>query len=83
MIRMGLLWFDDDKQTPVAEKIAQAARRYREKFGRAPTICFVHPEEPVPAPKVAGLTVQPLRTVLRHHFLVGVAEPAELLKEAA
>ncbi len=83
MIRMGLLWFDDDKQTPPAEKIAQAARRYREKFGRAPTVCFVHPEETIAGSKVGGIAVQPLRTVLRHHFLVGVAEQAERLKEAA
>lgn len=82
-MQVGLLWFDDDKQRPAAEKIAQAARRYREKFGRPPTICFVNPDEPIEHGRVSGVTVRPLRTVLRHHFWIGVEEQADTLPEAA
>jgi hypothetical protein len=83
MMEIGLLWFDDDKQMTAEEKIAQAVRRYRQKFGHAPTVCFVHPDEPVTKESVAGVAVRPLRTVLRHHFWVGVEKQAEGLPEAA
>lgn len=39
----GLLWFDDDPRRSVGEKAAAAARRYVEKFGRLPNVCYVHP----------------------------------------
>ncbi|HBY92535.1 MAG: hypothetical protein M5U01_10480 [Ardenticatenaceae bacterium] len=82
-MQIGLLWFDDDKQRPAAEKIAQAARRYREKFGRAPTVCFVNPSEPIESERVGNVVVRTLRTVLPHHFWIGVEERVESLPEAA
>jgi hypothetical protein len=83
-MRIGLLWFDDDKGRPLNEKVTQAARRYRERFGQSPTICYVHPEEAGAELRVGTVTVRPLRTVLRHHFWVGVEEQAaEQLSPAA
>ncbi|MCS7282612.1 MAG: hypothetical protein NZ769_04580 [Anaerolineae bacterium] len=40
---IGLLWFDDSPQRSLKEKVEQAARRYTEKFGRYPNVCYVHP----------------------------------------
>ncbi|RME34788.1 MAG: hypothetical protein D6793_08165 [Thermoflexia bacterium] len=40
---IGLLWFDDDPRRELREKVEQAAWRYVEKFGRCPTVCYVHP----------------------------------------
>ncbi|MGA9351284.1 MAG: hypothetical protein WBW48_21105 [Anaerolineae bacterium] len=34
-MKVGLLWFDDDRQWGIEEKVHRAAKRYREKFGRA------------------------------------------------
>ena len=42
-MKVGLLWYDDDPSLDLAEKIGQAARRYRQKFGTPPNICYVHP----------------------------------------
>ncbi|MBU0704291.1 MAG: hypothetical protein KKC18_10550 [Chloroflexi bacterium] len=42
-MKEGLLWYDDDPGREMAEKIGRAARRYRQKFGAAPDICYVHP----------------------------------------
>jgi hypothetical protein len=39
----GLLWFDDNGKTTFATKVKRAARQYRERFGRAPDTCYVHP----------------------------------------
>lgn len=40
---IGLLWFDDSSQRSLKEKLEQAAKRYVEKFGRPPNVCYVHP----------------------------------------
>lgn len=82
-MRVGLLWFDDDKGRPATEKITQAARRYRERFGHPPTICYVNPEEEMTVENVGAVAVRPLRTVLRHHFWLGVEEQSEKLSTAA
>jgi hypothetical protein len=41
-MKVGLLWYDDDPGHDLAEKIGRAARRYRQKFGASPNICYVH-----------------------------------------
>ncbi len=40
---VGLLWFDDDPHRGLKEKVERAAKRYAEKFGRYPNVCYVHP----------------------------------------
>lgn len=42
-MEVGLLWFDDNPKISVAAKVEKAARRYQERFGKAPDTCFVHP----------------------------------------
>jgi len=41
-MKVGLLWYDDDPGRDLAEKVGRAARRYRQKFGTSPNICYVH-----------------------------------------
>jgi len=68
----GLLWFDDDPQRELEEKIKRAARHYQQKFGQPPNICYVHPSLLDGASRqVDKLEVAPLSSVLRHHFWVG------------
>lgn len=43
-MEIGLLWFDDNPKVPLATKIENAARRYRERFGKSPNVCYVHPK---------------------------------------
>ncbi|HBX68149.1 MAG TPA: hypothetical protein DEH25_01840 [Chloroflexi bacterium] len=40
---IGMLWFDNDKQVDLRSKIERAAAYYRDKYGKAPNLCFVHP----------------------------------------
>ena len=42
-MKEGLLWYDDNPGRDLAEKIGRAARRYRQKFGASPNVCYVHP----------------------------------------
>ena len=69
----GLLWFDDNPKVSFANKVEKAARRYRERFGRSPDVCYVHPRT------FARVTTMPtdvqvitLSTVRPDHFWVGV-----------
>jgi hypothetical protein len=43
-MQTGLLWYDDDPQRPLETKISLAAERYRDKYGRLPDTCYVHPQ---------------------------------------
>ena len=40
---VGMLWFDNDKQADLRAKIERAAAYYRDKYGKTPNLCFVHP----------------------------------------
>jgi hypothetical protein len=42
-MKTGLLWYDADLQAGLPDRIARAAERYRQKFGRTPTLCYVNP----------------------------------------
>jgi hypothetical protein len=84
-MKEGLLWYDDNPGRELAEKVGRAARRYRQKFGVAPDVCYVHPSTlngggaaasggNGKSRRVSGVLVAPLSSVLRHHFWVGQEE---------
>ena len=82
----GLLWYDGDPKRPLADKVGQAAERYRQKYGRWPNTCYVHPQ--VVGDQAAGglrlacqarspeatILVLPAPNILVHHFWVGEAK---------
>jgi hypothetical protein len=73
-VREGLLWFDDDPRRDLAEKVRRAAARYRQKHGRRPNVCYVHPSTlggNGEVQQAGDVRVAPLTSVLRHHFWVG------------
>jgi len=72
-MKEGLLWYDDSGRD-LADKVGQAARRYRKKFGAPPDACYVHPSALKGNGKVkdvGGVRVMALPSVLRHHFWLG------------
>jgi hypothetical protein len=78
-MKIGLLWFDDDPRKDLEEKVLRAAAHYEHKHGCVPDLCFVHPgafgDNGDGKPKKAGsVEVWPGRSVLPHHFWLGVAE---------
>lgn len=52
---IGMLWFDNDKQADLRSKIERAAAYYRDKYGKMPNLCFVHP---CMIPKTTGESLQ-------------------------
>lgn len=75
-MKEGLLWADLDSARTLAEKVGDAARRYREKFGVAPDTCCVHPSAANGKATVNGVAIVPLPSVLRYHFWLGVETKA-------
>jgi len=67
---VGLLWYDDDARKPLEKKIDEAAARFREKFGRSPTTCYVN--ETTTAITHPRLKVLPHRLIRPNHLWVGV-----------
>ena len=80
MMNIGMLWFDNDPKSEFTAKIERAATYYRSKYGKTPNLCFVHPsmlpsetkEEPSKPMKSGEITVRSSRSVLPHHFWIGV-----------
>ncbi len=79
-MEIGMLWFDNDPKAELAEKIQRAAAYYRQKYGKTPDLCFIHPtmlskngndavSQPSPVPNVE---VRPSKSVLPNYFWIGV-----------
>jgi len=75
----GLLWFDDDPGRKLEDKVKRAATYYKNKFGCAPDLCFVHPSMfgdngNGQAKDADGVEIRVGRAVLPHHLWVGVSD---------
>lgn len=79
-MNVGMLWFDNDPKTEINAKVERAAVYYREKYGRRPNVCFVHPSMlKVTAPVsqearvVRGeIELRTTKSILPNHFWIGV-----------
>ena len=76
-MNIGLLWYDDDPKRELPEKIIRAAKRYREKYGIPPNVCYIHKSSlgsNGQTAQVGQIQVQTLPSVLPHHFWLGQEE---------
>lgn len=48
-MKIGMLWFDNDSHSDLESKVEKAAAYYRLKYGKTPSVCFVHPSMLPPA----------------------------------
>lgn len=73
-MKSGMLWLDADARRTFEEKVQRAVEYYREKYGAMPDLCLVNTatlaDDEV---EVGPVKVQRARTVLPHHFWVGVS----------
>ena len=73
-MKTGMLWFDDSTRS-LKIKVKEAADYYNEKYGQAPTLCFVNPT--MLSEKVKGsngVELKKSRTVMPGHFWLGVGK---------
>ena len=67
-LREGLLWYDASPGLSPEARLAEAAARFAERFGRPPNCCHVHPDEVFDDPVI---TVVADPAVMRRHYWVG------------
>ena len=70
-MREGLLWYDADAKRSPRQKIDDAARRFEERFKRAPNCCHVSAQEQADHPRLQIVADKHLRP---HHYWVGIDE---------
>ena len=76
----GLLWFDNDPGTTLAVKIKKATDYYKQKFGRLPELCLVHPSMLADGKlefmedRNEQVVIRSYRPVLPGHLWIGVEE---------
>ena len=68
---MYLGWTDPSKHRTPAQKITDAAARYRRKWGREPVVALVNPAD---ACEVEGIEVRVVSHVAPNTFMVGEDE---------
>lgn len=75
-MNVGMLWFDDDPRTALKAKIERAVGYYRQKYGRLPDVCLVHPSMLLSAPTETfdKVTVRPNPIILPGHLWIGVED---------
>lgn len=72
-MKEGLLWYDNDPQRKLVDKVQQAARCYQAKLRHKPTVCYINAGEfNTKIDKISGIHLKPATNVLPHHFFVGV-----------
>ena len=78
---VGMLWFDNDKNTDIKAKVTRAAKYYQKKYGQNPTVCFVHPSMVKSAGnglgkgkklKAGSIELRTSSSMLPNHFWIGV-----------
>lgn len=73
-MKLGLLWYDADKRVSPQARLAEAATRFAERFGRRANCCHVNPTQMFDDP---AITVVADASVLKDHFWVGRDEALE------
>ncbi len=75
-MQVGMLWFDGDNQLDLYTRIERAATYYKDKYGRTPNLCVVHPatfnKETVE--RAVNLEIRSSITVQPNYFWLGIKE---------
>ena len=77
-MRLGMLWFDNDPKTALAEKVERASDYYRNKYGRVPDLCLVNPAMFDGTVTTSGemvigkVRLRAMRTILPNHLWIGL-----------
>ncbi len=74
---MFLVWYDNDRKRPLADKVAAAVERYAERFGNEPELVLLNPAQAGEQGAIAGIPVRPHPLVSPNHLYVGVEDPAD------
>jgi hypothetical protein len=73
-MKIGMLWFDDNRESTLSTRVERAVSYYRQKYGSLPEICVSHPKtiEDSAAKQIAGVRIERSPSVLPDHFWLGI-----------
>ncbi len=86
-MNIGMLWFDNDKNTNIPAKLERAVKYYREKYKQEPDICYLNPQMVSASGKtlskksngkdkqltIGAIEVHQNPMVLPNHFWIGIS----------
>lgn len=82
-MREGLLWFDNDPNRQLSDKISRAVTRYQTRFGRRPTTCYLNERDfDSRLARINGVQLKPVSDVRPNHFWLGVEQDSRAAKAA-
>ena len=67
-----MLWFDRDKKLDLEARVKRATAYYREKYGKVPNLCFIHPSMGGEMKQIDGVEIHTSKNMLPDHFWIGV-----------
>ena len=83
-MKSGLLWYDNNRKTSLADKIEAAAKRYREKFGKSPNQIYINPVDAELHPdqfqrarneiEARGGNLDTKKTIMPNHIWLGIKD---------
>ena len=75
-MNVGMMWFDGDLKLDLNVRIERAAIYYRNKYGRWPNLCVIHPDTVGgnPLGSVNGTDIKTSVSVLPNHFWLGIED---------
>lgn len=76
----GLLFFIKDPNKELADKINWGATRYREKFGRCPTTCYLNTADLNGEREINGIRLRAVPNIQRYHYWIGVERESVVAK---
>jgi hypothetical protein len=71
---MYFVWYDDNPKKAVAAKIDEAVLRYKQKFGKSPSICKLNEKtqsKELVEGQIAGVKVQSAKNIPQNYFWIG------------
>jgi hypothetical protein len=72
---IGMLWYCENNKLTLEEKVQRAAAYYRDKYGQAPNLCYVHPSMAKDGAQ-ASIEVRTSRSIQTNHLWLGVNREA-------
>lgn len=82
-MREGLLWFDNNPNVELTDKIRQAAARYRVRLKQKPTVCYLNPNQlDGESGRVNGIQLKAAAYIRPHYLWIGVENEAAPSKAA-
>jgi hypothetical protein len=72
IMKIGMLWFDNDPKKALSNKLELAAKYYRDKYDSVPDLCFVNPDMLTnDGVIISGMEMRTSKTMLINYFWIG------------